>query len=151
MLHKSLLLLVFVLTSSGVFADTLDQDPALAFAEGVRMFEAKEYAGAAAALDVAIAIAPTNDDYFHWRGRAYGRLAEQASWFSAVKFAKLTRDSFERAVQINPNNSGALADLAQYYAEAPGFLGGDEAKAEVLRARLKSLPSLGSSEAAVTP
>jgi Tfp pilus assembly protein PilF len=123
------------------FAEHPNNEAAEIFADGMRLFEAKDYAEAATTLDSAVAIAPTNDHYFHWRGRAYGRLAEQASWFSAIKYAKLTRASLERAVQINPNNPAAVADLAQYYTQAPSFLGGDKAKAEALRAHLKTLPT----------
>ena len=84
---------------SVVSADDANDDPAASFADGVRLFEAQEYASAAAAFDVAVKAAPTNDEYHYWRGKAYGRRAEHAGWFDAIKFAKLTRESFEQAVR----------------------------------------------------
>lgn len=120
-------------------ADELANDPAATFSDGVRLYEAKEYASAAAAFDSAASAVPDNDDYLYWRGKAYGRMAEHAGWFSAIKFAKVTRESLERAVTINPNNAQAVADLARYYSEAPSFLGGDETKAQRLREHLGTL------------
>lgn len=63
-----------------------------------------------------------------WLGRAYGRRAETAS-FSAPGLASKARQYFELSVQLNPKNSQALADLFDYYLEAPGFLGGGYEKA----------------------
>lgn len=134
-----IMLLIVSILISAAQADDATNDPAASFADGVRLFEAHEFAGATAAFDSAVKTAPTNDEYHHWRGKAYGRRAEQAGWLNAIKFAKLTRESFEQAVRINPNNGQAVADLAQYYTEAPSFLGGNKAKAEALRAHLKTL------------
>jgi Flp pilus assembly protein TadD len=39
---------------------------------------------------------------------------------------------FERAVQLDPTDKGALGDLLDYYLDAPGFLGGGIHKAEML-------------------
>ncbi len=114
-------------------------DPTAAFTDGLRAYEHQDYAAAADAFQQATIAAPANDEYLHWLGKAYGRQAEQAGWFEAIHLATLTREAFERAVSLNPDNSAALADLAAYYAAAPAFLGGDDAKARRLRERLKRL------------
>jgi tetratricopeptide (TPR) repeat protein len=72
---------------------------------------------------------PGNSNDALWLGRAYGRRAETASLFSAPGLASKTRQYFELAVELNPKNSEALADLFDYYLEAPGFLGGGYEKA----------------------
>lgn len=114
-------------------------DHSAAFAHGVQLYEAGNFAAASKTFKHLSAAAPTNDEFAYWLGKAYGRRAEQVNWLTAIKYAKLTRSAFERAVQLNPKNVAAVRDLAQYYADAPGFLGGDAAKAEALRAQLKAL------------
>jgi len=39
------------------------------------------------------------------------------------------KQHFERAVELNPDNLDARADLKEYYEKAPGFLGGSVEKA----------------------
>jgi tetratricopeptide (TPR) repeat protein len=77
----------------------------------------------------AVALEPNNADYHLWLGRAYGRKAEHASWFSAASLAGKMRDQFERAVQLNGQDVDARTDLAEFYVEAPGIMGGGKDKA----------------------
>ena len=114
-------------------------DHSAVFTHGVQLYEAGKFAAASKTFKHLSAAAPTNDEFAYWLGKAYGRRAEQVDWLTAIKYAKLTRSAFERAVQLNPKNVAALRDLAQYYTDAPGFLGGDAAKAAALRAQLKLL------------
>ena len=79
----------------------------------------------------AVALAPSNADYHLWLGRAYGRKAENSSWFTAASLARKMRDEFERSVQLNGDNVDARTDLAEFYIEAPGIVGGGKDKAEV--------------------
>jgi hypothetical protein len=53
-----------------------------------------------------------------------------------MKWAGRTRDALERAVEINPDNPDAVDALAQFYEEAPRFIGGNAKKARELRAHL---------------
>jgi tetratricopeptide (TPR) repeat protein len=64
-----------------------------------------------------------------WLGRAYGEKADRSSMFSAARLAKKVRESFERAVALDPSNWKARADLAKFYVEAPGVMGGGKEKA----------------------
>ena len=77
----------------------------------------------------AVAAAPNSSDYHLWLGRIYGMKAEHSSWFTALKFARKTRAEFEKAVELDASNVQAHSDLAEYYLEAPGFLGGGNDKA----------------------
>jgi tetratricopeptide (TPR) repeat protein len=65
-----------------------------------------------------------------WLGRTLGERAERASFMSAFSLAKRTRSEFETAVRLDPRNAEALADLGEFYASAPGVVGGGEDKAK---------------------
>jgi tetratricopeptide (TPR) repeat protein len=77
----------------------------------------------------AVAFQPDNSDYHLWLGRAYGEKADSSNFVVAIELAKKVRDQFERAVQVDPGNLPARSDLAEFYVEAPGFVGGGKSKA----------------------
>jgi len=85
--------------------------------------EAVKYGERAVSLD------PNNSWYHLWLGREYGRKAADSRAFAAAANAKKAKNEFERAVQIDPSNLAARLDLAQYYTEAPAFMGGGVEKA----------------------
>lgn len=72
---------------------------------------------------------PQKSLYHLWLGRAYGEKADRAGVFSAAGLAKKVRVSFERAVELDPKSWEARTDLAQFYLEAPGIVGGGKDKA----------------------
>ncbi len=109
------------------------------FEIGLRQYETENYAAAVNALKTAVTAAPLNADYHHWLGKAYGRLAEQSDWLTALNLAGKSRDSLELAVELAPNNRAAVKSLMIYYREAPFFLGGSVPKAEALEQRLNTL------------
>ena len=76
-----------------------------------------------------VALEPRNSLYHQWLGRAAGRKAETSNPFTAFGLARRVRSEFEKAVALDGTNISARADLAEYYTEAPGFLGGDKNKA----------------------
>lgn len=92
-------------------------------------YELEQWDNSIAAAQHAIALKPDSSEYHLWLGRAYGNKAEHSSWFTALTLAKKTRGEFEKAVQLDENNVNARSDLAEYYMEAPGFLGGGSDKA----------------------
>ncbi|MBO4320889.1 MAG: hypothetical protein J5857_10530 [Treponema sp.] len=51
---------------------------------------------------------------------------------TAFSYGYPTRDMFQKAVDIDPNFSHALRNLAQWYYYCPGFLGGSKKKAKEL-------------------
>src|SRR3954466_10290811 len=77
----------------------------------------------------AVALAPTSSDYHMWLGRAYGSKAEHSGWVGGMSNAKKSRAEFEKAVELNSMNAEARTDLAEFYMEAPGMLGGGKDKA----------------------
>ena len=77
----------------------------------------------------AVALEPGNGVYHLWLGRIYGGKAERAGMFSAAGLAKKVHNEFERAVELAPDNWEARTDLAEFYLEAPGLVGGGKDKA----------------------
>jgi tetratricopeptide (TPR) repeat protein len=82
-----------------------------------------------AACERAIALDPQRSLYHLWLGRIYGEKADRAGFVSAAGLAKKVRTEFERAVELDPKNSEARADLAEFYMDAPSIVGGGKDKA----------------------
>ncbi|HEX6805745.1 MAG TPA: tetratricopeptide repeat protein [Terriglobales bacterium] len=77
----------------------------------------------------AVSLAPNNSQYHLWLGRIYGEKADRVGPLSAIGLARRVVHEFETAVHLNPNNLDARADLAEFYVEAPGIVGGGRDKA----------------------
>ena len=92
-------------------------------------FMLEEWDRAISACERAISLDPRGSQYFMWLGRVYGEKADRAGFFSAAGLAKKVRSSFERAVELDPRNWEARTDLAEFYLEAPGIVGGGKDKA----------------------
>lgn len=77
----------------------------------------------------AVSLDPQNSRFHLWLGRVYGEKADRANFISAAALAGKVRGEFERAVQLNPKDVEARLDLAEFYIDAPGIVGGGEQKA----------------------
>lgn len=95
-------------------------------------FELDDWSAGITACERAVALDPTNGLYHLWLGRAYGEKADRAGFLSAAGLAKKVRSEFQRAVELSPDSWEARTDLAEFYLEAPGIVGGgkDKARAE---------------------
>lgn len=102
-------------------------------------FAVGDWDHAVSACEKSVALAPVNSDYHLWLGRAYGEKADRVNPFSAASLAGKVRREFERAVQLNPNSVEARTDLAEFYLDAPGIVGGGQDKARTQAAALSSL------------
>lgn len=87
----------------------------------------------------AVALAPNNAQYYLWLGRAYGEKAEDSNFITAAGLTKKVRAAFEKAVELDSSNVDAASDLAEFYLEAPGFMGGGTDKARREADRLQHL------------
>ena len=111
----------------------LEQDPndAEAFNLRCQVYYAEErWDNAIKACERAVQLAQGNSSYHMWLGRAYGGKAEQVSFVAAYQLAKQIRAEFETAARLDPKSGAALADLGEYYTDAPSMLGGGYGKAE---------------------
>jgi|SRR5271165_812909 len=67
--------------------------------------------------------------YELWLARIYGEKADHAGFLSAASLVKKVHASFEHAVELDPQSWEARTDLAEFYLEAPGIVGGGKDKA----------------------
>ena len=96
------------------------------------------------ACERAIKLEPQKSLYHLWLGRIYGEKADRAGFLSAAGLAKRVRNSFERAVELDGRSWEARADLAEFYLEAPGIIGGGQDKARAqAQALLGFNPAMG--------
>ncbi len=102
-------------------------------------FAVSNWDRAISACERAVKLAPDNSEYHLWLGRTYGEKADASSFFSAAGLAKKVRTEFERAVALDPKNAVGRTDLAEFYMEAPGIVGGGQDKA---RAQAEALSKL---------
>ncbi len=79
----------------------------------------------------AVDLAPDNSRYHLWLGRIYGEKADKAGFMTAASLAGKVREHFEAAVRLDPDNVEARTDLAEFYLEAPGIVGGGRDKAQL--------------------
>jgi tetratricopeptide (TPR) repeat protein len=82
-----------------------------------------------AACQKAVSLEPDNGWYHLWLGRVYGEKADRVNFFSAASLAGKVRNEFETAVRLSPQSAVARTDLAEFYLEAPGIVGGGHDKA----------------------
>ena len=106
---------------------------------GRAYYSLQQWDKAIAAAQRSVALQPDNSDYHLWLGRSYGEKAEHSSWLTAIALARKVRSEFETAVQLDSHNVAAQSDLAQYYMEAPAFLGGGKDKARAQAQQLSTM------------
>lgn len=92
-------------------------------------YSVEDWDDAIATNQRALKLQPNSSDFHTWMGRAYGEKAETLGMLGAANLARKTKAEFEKAVQLNPVASQARLDLAEYYIQAPGFMGGGMDKA----------------------
>jgi tetratricopeptide (TPR) repeat protein len=100
------------------------------------LYTLEQWDAAQPECEKAVALDSQNSMYHLWLGRVLGERADNASFMTAYSLAKRTRAEFEQAVQLNPRNAEALADLGEFYESAPGVVGGGTSKAESVAAQL---------------
>jgi predicted Zn-dependent protease len=98
-----------------------------------------QYKSSTKYLERAVAADGSHSSYYDCLGKAYGRRAEQSSFLSALPLAVKTRESFEKAVALDPVNLEALGDLFEFYLQAPGIIGGGIEKAEAIGVHIGQL------------
>jgi tetratricopeptide (TPR) repeat protein len=100
------------------------------------LFALEQFEAANRECEQAVALDAKNSYYHLWYGRTLGEVADRANFLSAYNMAKRARAEFEEAVELNPRNADALADLGEFYSSAPGVVGGGADKATGVAVRL---------------
>ena len=80
-----------------------------------------------------------NSDYHLTLGQNFGRLAAQASIFTAGPLAIKFRKEVEIAIELDPKNLDALDSMMVFKYRAPGLMGGDKDEAHALAERITSI------------
>jgi len=120
----------------------LDALPASAQSHNLKcrlMYALEHWDAAVSECEKAVDMDGENSGYHLWLGRALGEKADRASFLSAYSLAKRVRAEFETAVRLDPRNADALADLGEFYTEAPGIVGGGTDKAEGIAGQLDKI------------
>lgn len=78
----------------------------------------------------AVQLSPDDSQFHLWLGRIYGEKADKSGFMTAAGLAKRVAREFEAAVHLSPKSVDARSDLAEFYLEAPGIVGGGRDKAE---------------------
>jgi len=95
------------------------------------------------AFKKAVALDSQNGAHHLWLARAYGEKAAHA-FLSAFSLAIQARKEFEIAAELAPDNLDIRFDLLEFYAQAPGFLGGGKERAMAHAAEIaKRAPRAG--------
>ena len=100
------------------------------------MFTLEQWEPAVKECQQAVNLDQANSMNHLWLGRAQGELADKTSFVNAYGLAKHARAEFERSVELDPRNAEALADLGEFYCEAPGVVGGGADKAAAVAIKL---------------
>lgn len=91
-----------------------------------RLDEASKYA------EQCISAHPKNSECHEALGNVLGTKAQKGGVMSAISYVGKIRDSFKKAIELDPNNFSARYSLMQFYLQAPSFVGGGNGKAKDL-------------------
>lgn len=95
-------------------------------------------------LEQAVAQFPGDAEAHHHLANAYGTKAEKGGMLAAARYAPKAKGAWERAVALNPNHADARMSLVDFYAMAPGIMGGSIEKAGEHAKALRAIdPLLG--------
>jgi tetratricopeptide (TPR) repeat protein len=72
---------------------------------------------------------PSEADYFYKYGGATGMLALEVNKFRALRMIDEIRESFEKAIKLDPGHIDARWALVEFYMQLPRIVGGSEGKA----------------------
>jgi len=78
-------------------------------------------------MEKAVKMEPSNAMYHLWLGRAYGDRAQNRIF--GYNDARRVIREFRKAGELEPESIDIRFDLLEYYAQAPGIVGGDKKKA----------------------
>jgi tetratricopeptide (TPR) repeat protein len=94
---------------------------------GKSYLKVSEWDEAVRAMENAVRIEPSNALYHLWLGRAYGFRADNRIF--GFNDARRLLKEFKKARELDPENINIRFDLVEFYAQAPGIVGGGKDKA----------------------
>jgi len=104
-----------------------DATAEISFWLGKSFLKVREWDKAVKEMEKIVEMEPANAVYHLWLGRAYGARAENR--FFGFNDARRLHGEFKKAKALAPENIDIRFDLLEFYAQAPGIVGGGEDKA----------------------
>lgn len=98
--------------------------------------------GAVSILEKAVEQSPNSAEAHYYLGGAYGEKAQKSGMFGAASNASKAKNELEKAVELNPKYIDARFALLQFYAVAPGIMGGSYDKAFDQAKAIKALDAI---------
>ncbi|HSW39536.1 MAG TPA: tetratricopeptide repeat protein [Acidobacteriota bacterium] len=105
-------------------------DPVIRYWLGKSHLRINEWDAAVREFEKAVRLEPAKAYYRLWLGRAAGAMADNSVFFRAVGWARRVISEFEKARDLEPENTDVRFDLLEFYVQAPGIVGGGKNKAE---------------------
>lgn len=93
-------------------------------------------------LEKAVAQSPQSAEAHFALGSAYGNKAQASGMFGAPRYASKLKGEFEKAGALDPKYIEPRFGLVQFYASAPGIMGGSHEKALAQAKDLKAINPL---------
>jgi len=100
------------------------------FLLGEVLYAFGEFQKASDEAQKAVSLDDSKSDYHLLLGNSLSGLIDSAGMFKKMSLARQTRAEFERAIAEDPKNIPARVALAEFYAQAPGLVGGSAEKAQ---------------------
>lgn len=126
-------------TTAKLAKDPADANAMIARTKAILGARDGRYEEAAAQAEKCIAKHPANGGCHLALGKALGSKAVAGGITSAIGYAGTIRDSFKKAVELNPRDYEARFALLDYYMMAPFIVGGGDSKAKALARETASL------------
>ena len=82
---------------------------------------------------------PNSSLYHTWLGYTYGNRINNVNFFKKMGMARNIKKQYEKALQLDPNNTDAIEGIITFHTEAPGLVGGSKDQAKPYANRLKVL------------
>jgi Tfp pilus assembly protein PilF len=128
---------VSLLSSGG---NSSNNSAELKFWLGKSCLKARKWDDAVKEMEKAVKMEPSNAMYHLWLGRAYGARAEHR--IVGYNDARRLLKEFKKAAELAPDNITIRFDLLEYYAQAPGIVGGSKDKARREAEEISKLKSV---------
>lgn len=108
-------------------ADNGDVSAEMKFWLGKSLLKIRKWDRAVRELERAVQMEPSNALFHLWLGRAYGARAEHRIF--GFNDARRVIKQFKKARELDPDSITIRFDLLEFYAQAPGIVGGGKDKA----------------------
>lgn len=93
-------------------------------------------------LEKAVVQSPNSAEAHFYLGSAYASEAQKGGMFGAARYIGKMTDQFKKAVALNPKYVDARYSLVQFYAAAPGIMGGSFDEAFEQAKQIKAIDSI---------